>query len=242
MLYRALKTFYNYAKGILSELYGLIILILTAPLDLAKKDPTRPTDKKGTPILLVHGYLHSSSAWVYLRYYFNHEGFGPIYTINLGSPFHTIEDYAERVRTKAQWIARKTGRPDLILIGHSMGGLVSTYYATNIAPKHTVKAVVTLGSPLQGTKLAPLGIGACTKQMNYLSEFTQSLSRDLARGGETRYLHLGTTTDLMIRPIHSAWPNTPNAVITRLDGIGHIALLYTPSVAKTISAFLKKLT
>lgn len=84
---------------------------------------------------------------------------GPIYTIDLGSPFLSIEEYAEKVKEKAKQIAHETGHTKLALIGHSMGGLVSAYYAIHLAPEGSIRSVITLGSPMQGTKVAFFGVG-----------------------------------------------------------------------------------
>ncbi len=92
--------------------------------------PDRGAKKgNGRPILLVHGYLHHAKVWGLQKKWLEALGAGPIYTINLGPPFQSIRTYAEKVSQKAQAIAQETGRNDLILIGHSMGGIISLMVA-----------------------------------------------------------------------------------------------------------------
>jgi triacylglycerol lipase len=234
------KIIFNYFFGIISELFSFLLLIITSGLDLTKSDEKSSRNSKGIPILLVHGYFHGSSAWIYLRYYLSRQNFGPIYTINLGSPFHSIEEYAELVNAKIKWISQRTGQSDIILIGHSMGGLICSYYTLYLAPKKTVKALVTLGSPLAGTKLAKIGIGNCARQMQRGSAFIEGLGKALASCEGIPFLHVGTLTDLIIRPVKSAFPNNSQAEIVKFNNLGHIGLLYSRRVGNAIVKFLNK--
>jgi len=216
-------------KSLLGELLALLIVIATAPINLAyfAAIPKEP----GIPILLIHGYLHSSSAWIYLRRKLRQGGCGPIFTINLGSPFQDFDQYALRVASKAKWIEKVTKRSDLLLIGHSMGGVVAMHYTVKYAPNNSVRAVITLGSPLAGTKVAKIGLGACARQMECSSSFIQALEALLKESkNATQFYHLGSLTDLMIIPNQSAF--LPQGKCKSWNSIGHIGLLYSPKVAK----------
>ena len=79
--------------------------------------------EKKWPILLIHGYLNSNLVWLYFGKQLKNRGFGPIYTINLGWPFGSIENYAQKVALKVEKIKEETGKAKVILVGHSMGGL-----------------------------------------------------------------------------------------------------------------------
>lgn len=209
---------------------------MTSPLQASYFEPKPFIEGVQPPILLVHGYLHNSSAWLYLRRRLKTGGLGPIYTIDLGSPFHTIEEYAEKVRLKAEQIAQETGQRELALIGHSMGGLVSAYYATHIASEGSVPSVITIGSPLQGTKIAVLGIGPCAKQMRYGSDFTKELTQNMALVN-TLFFHIGSKTDFVIRPTSSALLQNPNSRCYEFKSKGHIFYLYSNAVADKILEF-----
>lgn len=228
----------NYFKATLAECVALIIVLCTIPIDLTRQEI--PSSQKGTtPILLIHGYMHNSSAWIYLRKRLQKAGLGPIYTINLGSPYHTIEEYAERVKEKAKIISRQTGQSELIIVGHSMGGLVSSYYATQLAPKNTVKTVITLGSPLKGTKLAPIGIGPCATQMRYKSDFTKRLSQIMEDAEDLKFFHIWSATDLIIRPPRSAHLYHQNSMNEKIESLGHVSFLYSPKIANKLIKYLK---
>lgn len=228
----------NYLKAFFTESLALIFLFITLPIDLTRREiPSQQIIGK-VPILLVHGYMHNSSAWLYLRKRLLKAGFGPIYTINLGCPLQSIEKYAERVKEKAQIIARQTGNKNLILIGHSMGGLVSSYYATTLAPENTVKGIITMGSPLQGTKLSVMAYGRCIEQMRYRSQFVKDLNHKMEDAEDLRFVHLWSATDLIIRPARSAQLRSPNAINEEFEGLGHVSFLYTPSVADRVIKYV----
>lgn len=228
----------SYAKSITFELISFIVFTLTSPINVTYFDPKPQKARGNSPILLVHGYLHNSASWLYFLYHLRNSDVGPVYTINLGSPFHSIEEYAEEVRKKAQKIAHETGRRDLVLVGHSMGGLVSAYYATHLAPDETVVSVMTIGSPLEGTKLARFGIGYCTKQMRYQSNFTRYL-RERIMESQIPFFHIGSQTDLIIRPTSSAFVYGPNSSSYEFQSHGHIFYLYSNTVIDKILEFYR---
>lgn len=237
-----IKLFLCYLKSIFVELGALIIVLATLKVDLSKKIFFKKKGRTCTPILLVHGYMHSSAAWIYISKRLAKAGFGPIFSLNLGSPFHSIEEYALMVEQKADIILKQTGYNDFILIGHSMGGVICSYYATALAPKNRVKAVITIGSPLHGTKLGSLGCSPCTKQMCYQSTFSRELIRRIKENQTIPFFHIGSSTDLMIRPPVSAWVTAPLSSCYYFDDLGHLALLYSPDVSKKIIELCQQLT
>jgi pimeloyl-ACP methyl ester carboxylesterase len=195
----------------------------------------------GRPILLVHGYLHDSSAWVYLKRRLARAGGGPVYCWNLPSCFASIETFAQAMQGKIDQIARECGRCDPILIGHSMGGLVSLWYATRIAPKGAIRDVITIGSPLQGTHMARLGWGLCAREMERGSPFLQRLAVETRANRQIRLYHIATTTDPLIIPYASALfvGRSPERVCL-LEGIGHLSLLFSPKVAVTLTRWVNE--
>jgi len=230
--------------GGIKELIFFVTAVFTLPLGVMNWDlisherVSSDADVTGRPILLIHGYLHNGSAWLFQRKALQRAGFRSIYTLNLGSPLHSIEEYSEVIRKKVLQITKEAGRSDLILIGHSMGGLVSSYYATQIAPEGTVTHVITLGTPLDGTRLASIGIGECAHQMRYRCPFTDWLQGEIAHHPQIPFLHLGSRSDLIIWPQQSAIFCHENASIKTYPYLGHISFLYSSRVTQDILHFL----
>jgi len=192
------------------------------------------------PILLIHGYLDDSSAWTYIKRELGRQGFGPVYTLRLTHPFRSICSYAEFVREKAQRIAQETGRNDLILIGHSMGGLVSSWYATKLAPPGTVTDVITVGSPLAGTYVAYAALGPSGREMQPDSAFVKELQKGIRENKQIRFYHIGTRTDQLVFPASSSWLGDDLERQFVVDDIGHVSLLFSSRILNKICEWLRQ--
>jgi len=107
---------------------------------------------KKTPIILVHGSGGTQLEWIEsIPYIEKHLPDHPIYAFSLDYMFdvqteqqtsalriHSIEQYAERLSRCINWVLNRTyyneqERKQICLIGHSMGGLIASYYAKNLA-------------------------------------------------------------------------------------------------------------
>lgn len=191
----------------------------------------------GRPILLVHGYMNHSSVWVLFKKRLESLGLGPVYMINLGHPFRSIRAYAEKVCAKAEQIKKETGRSDLLLIGHSMGGLVCSLYAAKLAEPNSVTDVITIASPLHGTPVAYVGLGPNAKEMRPRSELLQEMREAMRKKKEIRYFHLATKTDQLVIPANSAI--IPENQYFLFEDIGHASLLYSQRACDQIANWLK---
>lgn len=198
-------------------------------------------EDKQKPILLVHGYLGHSTNWVYLRYRLKEAGFGPIYTVNLGSPLRSIEEYAERVKRELKRIKEETGIEEVVMIGHSMGGLVSCYYGLELAQEDGIYVtdIITLGSPLKGTKVAHIGFGACAGQMRCKTPFIQKLDASILLNENIRFYHIGSEVDIVIQPTESAFLGDDSSKHYSVKGVGHLGLLFSGQVADAVISYLE---
>ena len=192
----------------------------------------------GTPILLVHGYLHCSSVWVYYKRKFAKAGFGPIYTINLKPALGSIQDYAQQIRAKAEEIESETGNAKLILIGHSMGGLACGTYAASVAPPEKELALISLGSPWDGTVLAQFMPGHNAKEMRRHSPFLKHLLQQLSHKKTLPRYHIATTTDQIVLPWRSSLKGSEPHQTLILDSVGHLSILYSRKAADQVTAWI----
>lgn len=227
---------YNIIRGGCFEIFAILTCIVLYLWDLTRSDPK----EKGAghqPILLVHGYIHNSSGWRYVRYRMKKMGAGPIFTINLGDPitFKSIEDFSKKVAEKVKLIEEQTGRSDICLIGHSMGGLVNLNYAMKYAPDNKKIDVITIGSPLEGTYVAYAGFGKCAKEMRYGSDFVQKLNAELKKTSKlSSCTYIGTQTDEIVIPPSSEVPlSFKNAKRFVIDSCGHIQMLFNDRIIET---------
>jgi triacylglycerol lipase len=183
----------------------------------------------GTPVVLIHGYFHFGLVFLYLFNKLRKANIGPIYTFNLGSPFHSIEEYANKLHKEFGSFS------SLILVGHSLGGLVASYYALHLAKKGQVKKVITIASPFKGTKAAYFALGAAGRQMRPKSNDLKQLSEEVKQS-DLCFWHIESKQDQIV-----SYPSAPNKDDLYLcDRLGHVALLFASKTADTLVSLLKK--
>lgn len=182
----------------------LLLFCLTEPNfdpEVIKRDKT--------PILLLHGSGFNQSEWVYGRQFLKKDEYGSVFSMNFDGlasncPNKGIDDYALKVRAKAEEIKRLTGQEELIIIGHSMGTLVGEEFAQKHAASIGVKVshVMSMGTPWGGAP--PLELYSEEKKpkrykhMSIGSEFRQNLVNRAVkaeRAGLRKFYCIGATTD-----------------------------------------------
>ena len=189
-------------------------------------DRLRPSTER-SPLLLVHGYGCSRAAWWWLRRRLEARGW-VVATINLEPIYTDIEHYVEPLAHRIDAVLAETGAARLILVGHSMGGLViRAYLRRHGADK--VSRVVTLGTPYGGSELARIGFGANGRQMVPGNDWLAQLDE---------YMQAVETTTIFSLHDNYVMPQT-NLILTGaqryvLDGLGHLAMLYSPRVADAL--------
>ena len=89
-----------------------------------------------TTFLLVHGACHGAWCWERLEHHLHHKGHRTI-TVELPSDVAglTVVDYASAVAQEAHLQA---DREDVILVAHSLAGLIAPFIAESMPLKHVV--------------------------------------------------------------------------------------------------------
>lgn len=234
-----LKRAAHWLHSLVFETFAIMTTFFMRPLGFIKKVQKRCGSEKGRPILLIHGYLQNASNWAFLKRELCQRGFGPIYTLNLSPTFRSIRAYTQLVSQKAFSIAQETKRSDLVLIGHSMGGLVSAWYAAKVAEPGKVTDVITIGSPLAGTKLAALAIGQNGREMRCGSDLVRELKEEFLHNHTTRFFHIASKADQIIIPYSSALVGLNPHREYLIEDLGHMSLLFSSRVADKIEEWLK---
>ena len=140
----------------------------------------QPTIASNTPpILYAPGYLDSPDSLRHTCRKLANDNQAPVYIVEYRSRFQSIEEHAKDIARVEERIQKDTGRSDVILIGHSMGGISTGRFIQQLNPeKVKVKLWVTLASPLEGTGLAKFGYGTCSREMKPDSDLIERLKND----------------------------------------------------------------
>jgi triacylglycerol esterase/lipase EstA (alpha/beta hydrolase family) len=140
-------------------------------------------------------------------------------------------------------IRSETGHEKIIILAHSMGGLVARAYLRDHGCAHIAK-VITLGTPHRGTALANFGAGPNSRQMrwagsagsmanNWLRRLEQSES-DAVRA---LFVSIYSHHDNIVSPQTSS--QLAGARNIEFHGIGHVALALNPMIqARVIEEIL----
>jgi triacylglycerol lipase len=181
-------------------------------------DPQRPA------VLLIHGYLCNRAVWHALM---DSEKLGGcnVATIDLEPIFGPLERYADVIHGAVDRLRSATGAAQVVLVGHSMGGLAIREYLRQKGDTNVAK-VITLATPHHGTLFAPLGTGANAKQMAVGSPFMQQLAQAMSPQLAAKFVCVATREDNLIVPRSS--PLLPGARQVLLDRVGHLALIEDP--------------
>lgn len=185
------------------------------------------------PLLLVHGYQCNRGFWLWLRGRLVRAGW-QVGTISLAPVFNDIDGYVEQLARRIDAVCAAAGTQRLILVGHSMGGLVARAYLRRHGNGKVAK-LVTLGSPHHGSRLAVLGLGENGRQMVPGSRWLRELN---APGAvplpETVSIY--SCQDNYVMPQDS--PVLEGARAVPLAGIGHLEMAFSPQIARRLLAEL----
>lgn len=151
---------------VLEEYFGLVALFsVIQPFESFWMGPDRLERRHGErfPLLLIHGYQCNRGFWFWMRPWLEAAGW-TVATHSMEPAWTEIDNYAEGIDRRIDEVLALTGAPQVILVGHSMGGLACRAYLRHYGTRKVAR-LVTLGSVHQGTRLASLGIGPNARQM-----------------------------------------------------------------------------
>ncbi len=192
------------------------------------------------PVLLVHGYASNRGMFIRLRSRLIAAGTGPIYTLNLALLFDSIDETVPLLAARIEQICAETKSEQIIIVAHSMGGLVTRRLMANMGHAGRIKRLITIGSPHHGSQMAAFSTGNCVKEIRPRSNWLTAL--ELAEAGIEKppTLSIYTLNDDLVYPPESSileWENSENVP---MSGVGHVSLLASEAVAERVLAEIKK--
>jgi len=230
-------------SGQLREVASLAACVARYPLGIfedAQVDDPSSVGTHDTPVLLVHGYGHNRSAWYVLERHLRAAGFGRVYTVNYNPLRHSVSTLAALLRDRVEVVRAATGAERVHVIGHSLGGIILRLYVQELGGDERVGVAVTMATPHEGTHAAWIGFGRTAVQMRPGSALMRRLERG-ARPTSVRWVAVYSNLDLLVQPCSSAMLLAPGLRATNLlaKDHGHMSMLLSPRVARTITAKLE---
>ena len=189
---------------------------------------------EGLPVLLIHGYGCNSGYWhamskSLMKANITH------HAVDLEPVIGGIDEYVPTVHAAVENLCRETGHDRVVIVAHSMGGLVARAYLRDHGTRRVAK-VITLGTPHHGTGLAHFGVGLNTHQMRWTateqegvaSEWLRALKAAEDPAAYRLFVSIYSHHDNIISPQTSS--HLPGAKNIELHAIGHVALALDPEV------------
>lgn len=189
----------------------------------------RSADLRGrSVVLLVHGFLSNRGVWWWFaRRLRAGDATLAIDSVDLAAPFAPLEAHVRcldaRLRTLA---ARSPAR--IVLVGHSMGGLVCRAWLAG-RPPGLVRQLVTIGTPHQGSVLARSMPAANLRQMCPGSAWLAALPAC----GSVPLTALYSPHDNLVVPAAQARCESADHNES-WQGLGHLGLLFSAGVAQRV--------
>jgi pimeloyl-ACP methyl ester carboxylesterase len=150
-----------------------------------------------------------------------------------GTGLPDIDSYSEGIARRIDEVLAATGAPQVILVGHSMGGVASRAYLR----RHGIAKVarlVTLGSPHQGTRLARLGLGPNARQMRIGSDWLNALKAPLPAASVSIY-----SLPRQLRVPQQACSTLDGAANIAIGGVSHLGMAFSPGCCGSLQEALE---
>lgn len=192
---------------------------------LSPANPTLPSTN-ALPVLLVHGFLCNHRVWDKVASALRQSGY-PVLAIDLEPLFTSIDDYAPLIERAVATLIAQTGAQQVVLVGHSMGGLAIRAWLRKHGSQHAAK-IVTLGTPHHGTQ-APQWVSTPNgAQMKWHSAWLNELGHS-ETPLKRQLMHLALTHhDNIVHPQREQMLD--GATVTEFSGIGHLQMCLNDSV------------
>lgn len=231
------------AAGICQASLSQILVVLSYPWGLWQNLRFPEPDRTCTlpTLILVHGLYHNRSAWVLYRLWLRRAGFKNIYAIQYSSWNTCFEDVLGRVEKLVDQLAQRFPERQAVLIGHSLGGLLCRAYVDYLGKSERIAAVITLGTPHQGSKLALLGVGKLARDLSFRGPVILELE---GRSSNSSIPHLAiySPLDNMVLPASALKPPQPGWEWRESLPVSHVGMLFHRPTAMQVADYLAGLS
>jgi pimeloyl-ACP methyl ester carboxylesterase len=228
-------------QGLLTGALAQAILILTFPSAwIGRKRPLPPPDPDAREpiVFLVHGLYHNRSAWSFLRRRLARAGYRDVVLFEYSSWKGDFQRIAEELAATVRTIHGRAPRRPLLLVGHSLGGLLCRAAAQRLA-ELPLSGIITLGSPHQGSRLSVFALGRLGRALSHRGP----LIREIEAGESPPpfpCIALASPVDNMVLPMDALAPPTDAWRVHWTEPVSHVAMLYHPRIHARVLQLIRK--
>lgn len=191
------------------------------------------------PILFVHGWSESASAWNTMVANFEKDGYAKselvAYSYNTSNSNKVSAE--NEVKVRVENLLKSTGAAKVDIIAHSMGSLNSRWYIKFLGGESKVDDWVSLGGPNHGTEFANWCFSTSCVEMRVGSKFLGELNAGDETPGAVNYGTWWSPCDEIINPDSSV--ALSGATNTKTACISHAALRTDATVYSQVREFVK---
>jgi pimeloyl-ACP methyl ester carboxylesterase len=187
--------------------------------------PTTP-NRDLPPVLLVHGFVCNHRVWDTITPRLRAQGHS-VLALDLEPLFTSIDDYAPLINNAVNQLCAQTGADQVVLLGHSMGGLAIRAWLRAHGDARAAK-IITLGTPHQGTQAPQWMSTPNSEQMAWGGRWLAELAQSETPATRQR-MHLALTQhDNIVYPQREQ--RLTGAHVTEFSGIGHLQMCLDEAV------------
>jgi pimeloyl-ACP methyl ester carboxylesterase len=186
-----------------------------------------------TPVVVVHGYMQNRVSFIAISRALNRRGLGPVYGFNYPW-YRSVAHNSALLGAFVERLCAATKQERVILVCHSMGGLIAVHYILHGAGKDRVQRCVTIASPHAGVLYRGPVIGAPSRDLRKGSELLLSIQGALP----IPVLSIASTHDNVVHPASQSSIETRGGVDFVIEGPGHLSILFDRRVLDRVADFV----
>ena len=199
--------------------------------------PARRRAGERLPVLLVHGYGGCVGQWAPVRSALLAAGFTTVETFGYDSFSFDVPTLARQLaQTVRRMLAEHEaeGVREVILVGHSLGGVIVRYAVSLGGLDAVVRTAVTVAAPHGGCALARLAVAPAAMQLRPGSALLRRLET-AASTGHARWIAYGGGSDMVVPPARARLrPDALTAVNVEVPDEGHLSILRSRRLARDL--------
>ncbi|MFN0144488.1 MAG: alpha/beta fold hydrolase [Mycobacterium sp.] len=223
----------HHLVAMLRELFLVIITQPLVPLYYVVGRVMGPGD--GIPVIFVHGYFQNRSNFWWLARQCKKGSLGPLFGFNY--PWiESIDESSQRLSTFVDSVRDETGESQVILVAHSLGGLIALEYAHSTAGAGRVAECITVGTPHAGVKWRGPILGRAGRDLREGAAFARERQ---SRQVPAPTLSVYSTHDNVVHPPSTSELASRGGRDVAVGGHGHLSLLYSREVANAVIGFIR---